>query len=76
MQYIFVSAIKLALGYLQIGSAKLQVQTQIMHQNVAVILQQLCYHKISFTVLVPDGMKWLRRPFIIGGFEIMIHLKL
>ena len=54
----------------------LQVKTKIMHQNLAVILQQLCYRKISFTVLVPDDMKWLRCPFIIGGFEIMIHLKL
>ena len=25
-----------------------------MHQNLAVILRQLCYSKISFIVLVPD----------------------
>ena len=30
------------------------LQTQIMHQNLAVILRQLCYSKISFIVLVPD----------------------
>ena len=53
MQYIFVSAIKLALGYLQIGSAKLQVQTQIMHQNLALILRHLCYDKI---ILMPSTL--------------------
>ena len=25
-----------------------------MHQNLAIILQQLCYDKISFAVLVPE----------------------
>ena len=38
----------------QIDSAKLQVQTQIMHQNIAIILQQLCYIKSSLIVLVLD----------------------
>ena len=52
-QYLFVAAIKATLQELQIYSAKLQVQTQIMDQNLAVILQQLCYGKISFIVLVP-----------------------
>ena len=32
----------------------MQVQTQIMHQNLAIILQQWCCGKISFAVLVPD----------------------
>ena len=41
------AAIKVALEELQIDSAKLQVQTQIMDQNLAVILWQLCYSKIS-----------------------------
>ena len=25
-----------------------------MHQNLAIILQQLCYNKISFIVLIPE----------------------
>ena len=33
--------------------AKLQVQTKIVHHNLAVILKQLCYGKISSAVLVP-----------------------
>ena len=36
--------------------AKLQVQTQIMHQNLAIILWQLCYGIFSFIILVPGGM--------------------
>ena len=51
-QYLFVAAIMAALLELQIDSAKLQVQTQIMYQSLAVMLWQLCYGKISFIVLV------------------------
>ena len=42
-QYLNAADKKVELGELQIYSAKLQVQTQIMHKNLAVILQQLCY---------------------------------
>ena len=52
--HLFAPAISLA--YLQIEIEKLQVQTQIMHQNLAVILQLLCNGKISFVVLVPDAI--------------------
>ena len=38
----------------KIDCEKLQVQTQIMNQNLAIILWHLCYGKISFIVLVPD----------------------
>ena len=53
-QYLFVASIMAALQELQINSAKLQVQTQIMDQSLAIMLPQLCYSKISFIVLVPD----------------------
>ena len=56
-QYLFVAAIKAALLELQIDSAKLQVQTQIMDQSLAVKLWQLCYGKINFVVLVPDVIR-------------------
>ena len=47
-QYLFGAATKAALYELQIDSARLQVQTQIMDQSLAVILPQLCYSKNSF----------------------------
>ena len=34
-----------------------------MHQNIAIILQQLCYGKISFIVLIPGLIK------IYGGIH-------
>ena len=34
-----------------------------MHQNIAIILQQLCYGKISFKVLIPGLIK------IYGGIH-------
>ena len=41
--------------------AKLQVQTQIMDQSVAIMLWQLCYGKISFIELVPvDALRRIR----------------
>ena len=49
---LFVAATKAASKELQIDSTKLQVQTQIMYQSLAVMLWQLCYGKISFIVLV------------------------
>ena len=52
-QYVFVAAEEAELLELQIDNAKLQVQTQIIDQCLAVMLQQLCYGKISFIVLVP-----------------------
>ena len=52
-QYLFEADIEAALLELQIDRAKLQVQTQIMDQSLAVMLRQLCYGKISFIVLVP-----------------------
>ena len=51
--YFFLAALKAALKELQINSTKLQVQTQIMDRSLAVMLQQLCYSKISFIVLIP-----------------------
>ena len=45
---LFAATIQVALVELQIDGVKLQVQTEIMHQNLAVILRQLCYGKISF----------------------------
>ena len=53
-QYLFEADIEAALLELQIDRAKLQVQTQIMDQSLAVMLRQLCYGKISFIVLIPD----------------------
>ena len=32
----------------------MQVQAKLMHQNLAIILRQLCFSKISFVVLVPE----------------------
>ena len=52
-QYLFEADIEAALLELQIDRAKLQVQTQIMDQSLAVMLRQLCYGKTSFIVLVP-----------------------
>ena len=43
----------MATGLLQIENAKMQVQTQILCQNRAVILRQLRNGKISFAELVP-----------------------
>ena len=37
-----------------------QLVPQIMHQNLAILLWQFCYGKISFIVLVP-GSSWRRR---------------
>ena len=37
----------------KIDCEKLQVQTQIMNQNLAIILWHLCYGNISFIVFVP-----------------------
>ena len=51
-QNVFVVAKKAAVCKLQIDSAKLQVQTQIMDQSLAIMSQQLCYIKISFIVLM------------------------
>ena len=51
-QYLFVASIMAALQELQINSAKLQVQSQIMDQSLAIMLRQLFYAKISFIVLV------------------------
>ena len=56
-QYLFVASIMAALQELQINSAKLQVQTQIMDQSLAIMLRQLCYGKISFIVLLPGSAK-------------------
>ena len=52
-QYLFEADIEAALLELQIDRAKLQVQTQIMDQSLAVMLWQLCYSKLRFIVLVP-----------------------
>ena len=46
-QYIFASALLIALGKLQIDSAKLQVQTEIMHQNLAEILRLNQFYSIG-----------------------------
>ena len=54
---LFVAATKAASKELQIDSTKLQVQTQIMYQSLAVMLWQLCYGKINFVVLVPDVIR-------------------
>ena len=58
-QYLFVAAIRAALYEIQ--SAKLQVQTQIMDQSLAVILQQLCYGIIRFIVLFPGSAAFSSR---------------
>ena len=54
-QDLFVAAKMAALQELQIDCANLQVQTQIVDQSLAITLWQLCYGKISFIVLFPDG---------------------
>ena len=49
------------LGHFHLDDANLQMQThlvsKIMHQNLAVILQQFKYSKNSFIVLVPAGWR-------------------
>ena len=52
--------------HLLCDSAKLQVQTKIVHQNLAIILRQLCYGQISFIVLVPD-VEGSPVPDVTGG---------
>ena len=56
----------LGLGHFHLDGANLQIQThlvpKIMHQNIAIILQQFNYSKNLFIVLVPGA-----------GFDLIEH---
>ena len=69
-QYLFAAAIKVELREIHNDSAKLQVQTQIMHQNVATILQHLCCNKISpWARTYKDFLAYILHYAIIEHFD-------
>ena len=52
--------------------------SKIMHQNVAVILQQFNYGKYSFAALVPGQLQQfilLCQDFVISGQHHLLHVR-